>query len=209
MLCAVPRPTTFPEVLARAKAGDRDALQSVFDPHLAPLHAFVRLRAQGLPRRREGADDVVQSVCRQAIEKIELVRADDPDGFRRWLFATASNLISDKFDFHTAARRDARKDEPAVDSRVDEADVARCFADLRTPSRYAMTKEECARIEAALARLPEDYREVVLLAQIAKLPREEVAARLGRSDAAVRQLLARARARLATLLAESVRNDAT
>jgi RNA polymerase sigma-70 factor (ECF subfamily) len=47
-------------------------------------------------------------------------------------------------------------------------------------------------VERALARLPDDYREVFLLPYRGELPFEEVAQRLGRSVNAARKLWARA-----------------
>jgi RNA polymerase sigma factor (sigma-70 family) len=46
------------------------------------------------------------------------------------------------------------------------------------------------------ARLPDDFREVIVLRNVEELPHEEVARRMGRSPGAVRMLWVRALARL-------------
>lgn len=190
----------FTDTLDRARDGDREALQELLDPHLPALTAFVRLRS-GFLERRESCDDIVQSVCRHVMERLGAVRERNAESFRNWLFAAALNLLADKRDFHRAERRDVFRERPLVDSRVEESEVVRCYMDLHTPSQDAAAREEVRRFEAAFAKLPPDYRDVLVLAKVVGLPHGEVAARLGRSDAAVRQLLCRARARLATLLA--------
>ena len=48
----------------------------------------------------------------------------------------------------------------------------------------------------ALSRLPEDYREVIVLRNLEGLSHEEVAARMGRGIGAVRMLWLRALSRL-------------
>jgi RNA polymerase sigma factor (sigma-70 family) len=77
-----------------------------------------------------------------------------------------------------------------------------CYASLSSPSRAAMAREGVARIEAAFARLPEHYREVITLARIVGLSQEELAEVTGRSVASARNLLTRALVRLAALLDE-------
>jgi RNA polymerase sigma-70 factor (ECF subfamily) len=51
----------------------------------------------------------------------------------------------------------------------------------------------------ALARLPADYREVIILRNLEQLPFEEIGQRLGRSSGAARMLWARALEKLSRL----------
>jgi len=52
------------------------------------------------------------------------------------------------------------------------------------------------RLADALARLPADYAEVILLRNVEGLPHQEIARRMGRGIGAVRMLWVRALARL-------------
>jgi RNA polymerase sigma-70 factor (ECF subfamily) len=52
--------------------------------------------------------------------------------------------------------------------------------------------EQDMLVTAALARLPEDHRDVLLLRNLERLPFEEVAKRMGRSAGACRMLWMRA-----------------
>ena len=57
-----------------------------------------------------------------------------------------------------------------------------------------------ARVERALAELPEHYREVITLSRVVGLSHKEVAESMGRSEGATRVLLHRALGELADVL---------
>ena len=61
-----------------------------------------------------------------------------------------------------------------------------------SPSQLASEREAAVRLADALARLPDDYRDVLLLRIFEELPAEEVAQRMNRSAGAVRMLQMRA-----------------
>lgn len=69
-------------------------------------------------------------------------------------------------------------------------------------------KETCARVRAAIARLPESYRSVVMLRDIEELSTADVAGVLGVSENAVKLRLHRARQALATILRDDFRGSA-
>ena len=54
------------------------------------------------------------------------------------------------------------------------------------------------RLERAIQQLPEDMRQVLVLRSVDGLPSQEVARKLGKSDAAVRKAYSRAVAQLAS-----------
>jgi RNA polymerase sigma-70 factor (ECF subfamily) len=65
-----------------------------------------------------------------------------------------------------------------------------------SPSQQAMRHEKEVVLADLLARLPDDYREVIVLRNLEGLSHEEVARRMGRNVGAVRMLWTRALARL-------------
>ena len=56
------------------------------------------------------------------------------------------------------------------------------------------------RIERIVAALPDDYREVIRMTKVEGCDLREVAASMGRSESAVRKLMARALLRIGTVL---------
>lgn len=183
--------TSGDELYAQATGGDRAALEALLERYLPKLHAFVHVRLGGL-RRRESTQDVVQSVCRELLEEGDVFRFRGEEQFRAWLFTSALNKLRSKHRLHHAAMRSPSREAEPIDHGAWIA-----VANLLTPSVEAVGKETAAILAAALAALPEEHREVITLAKVVGLPHAVTAEFLERSVEAVRQLLARALARLA------------
>ncbi len=189
-----------------AAAGDAAAVEALLHQHLPGLRAYVRLRAGPMLRARESASDLVQSVCRDVLENIDRFRYPGESAFRAWLYATAMRKIADRAEHWTAGKRDVRREAMALDAPPGGSDgdrdarLAAVYCSLSSPSRVAMGRELMDRLESAFEKLPEDYREVIVLSRIVGLSRAEIAERMGRTEASVRNLLSRALAELATHL---------
>jgi len=181
------------ELFERARHGDRVALGELLQQHLPSLRAYVRLRAGGVVRAREESADIVQSVCRELLGSIDSIEYRGEVAFRHWLHTAALRKIVEKHDRYRAQKRDALR-EVEMDAAGELLQAYRAFS---SPSQHALAHEELARIERAFETLPEDYREVILLARVTGLSRKEIGEQTGRSEAAVRVLLHRALARLA------------
>ena len=192
---------SFAELLQRAQAGENDALSDLLSPHLSAITAYVRLRLPRDVSQRESSADIVQSVCGQVIADLPSLQARNEFGFKAWLYRVVSHEITDKIDRHRAGRRDVAREMPGgIDSRIDNKALIKRYSMIVTPSRHAGAREEIDRIEAAFEKLPADYRDVILHISIAGLSYSDTAAIMKRSEDSVRQLIHRARARLATLL---------
>lgn len=185
--------TAEEQLIDAARSGDREAQNRLLERYLPRLQAFVRLRSSAKLRELESSEDIVQSVCRKALENLPKFEYRGTDSFRNWLLRYAENKIRDKADYHGAARRDRGKER-------DVEGLSQLYATLGTPSRLVGAREQIARFEAAFDRLPDEYREIVLLAKIEGLSHAEIAARTGRSEPASRKMLSRALVRLASLL---------
>lgn len=169
-----------------ASRGEQPAIEELVQRHLPRLHAYIRLRMGRALRGREGSQDLVQSVCRELVSHFEDFEYRDEQQFLGWLFTTALRKVQEKQRYH---QRDARSPDREHDAATEAALAA---ADWLTPSRAAIGRERLQQVAAALAGLPDDYREVIGLARIAGLSHQEIAARMGRSEAATRKLLGRA-----------------
>ncbi len=187
--------TEFEGLLERARAGNRDAVERLLERHLHGLRAYVRLHSGRDLRALESHSDLVQSVCREALNSLQDARADDEPTFRQWLYSIARHKIIGKVDFHRAQKRDVRRLMPDG-----EAALLRAYGSFCSPSQEASQREQVSAIEAAFDQLSEDHRRVILEACLLGRPHAELAAEMGRSEEALRQLLSRARARLAMLL---------
>ena len=147
----------------------------------------------------------MQSVCRDVLENMGRFRYPGEAAFRAWLYATALRKIADRAEYWRAAKRDPGREVP-LDARgtataptaTDDARLIEVYrASFFSPSQAAMGREALARIEQAFEKLPEDYREVIVLSRVVGLSRTEIAERMGRTEASVRNLVSRALAELA------------
>jgi len=139
----------------------------------------------------------VQTVCREVLQDLDGVSCATEDAFRGWLYTVAHHKLATRAEFHDAERRSPRHEAPSGEAA---AVLLGAYARVCTPSHQAAAREELARVEAAFDRLVAQDREVILDACIAGLSHREIAARLEKTEAAVRKQLSRARARLAILL---------
>lgn len=183
-------------LLRRAVDGDERALETLVARHLPALRAYVRLRQGPLLSARESSSDVVQSVCRELIAGLDRITWRGQSAFRAWLYTAARRKLADRAAYLGAARRDVRREEQVAPDD-DDAGLLACYASVASPSGVAMGRELLTRIEDVFARLPDDYREVIVLSRVVGLERAEVAAQMERSEGSIRNLLSRALARLA------------
>jgi len=172
-----------------AQRGDRDALGRLLELMQVPLTAFVRVRAGDLVLERESAHDIVQSVCREVLEDLGAFRYRGDAELRNWFFLLATRKLLDRRKFHRRARRDVGR-EIAADALLD------CYGAFASPSRVASAREELARIEAALQRLPATQRDAIAYSRLG-LSYTDVAERMAATESAVRSLVSRGLARLA------------
>ena len=160
------------ELFERFRRGDRAAFELLLGRHRAPLFTFV-LRTMSGDRAR--AEDLVQDafvrVLKGAGEWEQRAR------FSTWLFTIARNLCLDAMrrDRH---RRATSLDAPKGGEGGEEAGRPLAEAiegSLPGPERLANAARLRPVIEAALARLPEEQREVFVLREHAGLPFKEIA----------------------------------
>lgn len=177
---------------------DEPTLADLMERHLPALQAYVRLQLGPKLRAREGSADLVQSVCRELLKDQKQFRYEGDAAFRAWLYTQAIRKIRHRAGHWAAAKRE-QEPAPAGGETSDGA-LLEAYGAICTPSRAVMAKEAVDKIERAFAELPADYREVILLARMVGLKRGEIAERLGRTEAAIRNLLPRALAALSDLL---------
>lgn len=192
----------FRDLIEAARRGDASAREALLASNLPGLRAYIRLHSGELVRAKESVSDLVQSVCREMLEDLPVLPTLTEEAFRHWLYTSARRKILDRKKYWEAEKRESAREVALSSPECDVNDRAllESYAALATPSRHAAVREEIARLERAFEQLPEDHREVITLARLVGLSHRAIAERMGRNEEAVRQLLARARARLARLL---------
>jgi RNA polymerase sigma-70 factor (ECF subfamily) len=181
------------------EAGWLDALRRGEPAGLDELARRYRDDLLSLARRQLGprlqgrfdASDVVQQALLEAVRALTAFRGGSEAELAAWLRGLLPRVLAHEVRRHAGSQlRDVRRE---VGPEV-QADLL--AAEQTTPSQAADRAEQQGHLADALARLPPDYREVIVLRNLEGLSHEEVAARMGRSVGAVRMLWVRALARL-------------
>ena len=168
----------IPDLVAKARSGDRSAFELLVGQHQDRLERLVSSRmGHHLCSDVEPAD-VVQEALLRAFGAIDRFRWSGEDSFMRWLGAIAENVILN------ATKRLSRRPSLRLDRSVAGSDTP--------PSKGLQRGERFERLESSLDQLSPDHREVILLARIEGLSMKEIACRMNRSESAVKNLLLRA-----------------
>lgn len=182
-----------------SQAGDPPSIDELLRRHVPGVRALVRLRMSPLLRAHESGSDLVQSACRELLGKLDGFLYQGEEAFRAWLANAVLLKLKTKERDLLAQKRDARRNVD-VGGDVDAAGLLACYSQVLSPSRELIAAERVRDLEAAFDTLPEHYREVITLSRIAKLPRDEVAKAMQRSEDSIRNMLPRALAALAEAL---------
>ncbi len=168
------------DLVERCARGDRAAFDVLVDRHGPALYRFARRRCGGGGQ----AEDAVQDGLLAAWRGASTFRGEA--AARTWLFQVVLH----------ACRRGTRRraGEPDLHERLEEAE------DLPSSDPGADARLDARRttraLERALAGLPDESREVVLLRDVEGLPGDEAAEVLGITLAAMKSRLHRGRLEL-------------
>jgi len=177
--------------LAAAQAGDMDAFTQVFEPLRRRLHALA-CRLVGV----DAAGDIVMETYLKAWRTLPTLR--DPDALPGWLCRIARRTALD----HLRQRQRRSKRELALGDALPLAMLDDPLAE--PPGSEADRGQVRDTVRAALARLSEKHRVVLLLRVVDELSCEEIASGLGLRLGTVLSRLYYARRRLRILLEPAV-----
>jgi RNA polymerase sigma-70 factor (ECF subfamily) len=190
------------DLLAQARAGDAAAQGRLLELY----RNYLRLQARALIgtglRVRLDPSDLVQETFLEAHRDFAAFVGQTEGEIVAWLRQILVRNLADQLKRHQAAGRDYRRQE-SLEAKLDRSsrDIQEALeAGLSTPSGRMTQREQSVVLADALAALPPDYREVIVLRHLERLKFDEIAARMGRSSGAVRMLWTRALEKLHGLL---------
>jgi RNA polymerase sigma factor (sigma-70 family) len=174
--------TTLAQVRA-ARDGDRDSLESLFTRYLPWVFDTVALR---LGRRRQdcGAiEDLVQESLIDAFRSIDQFQERSEGSFRNWLARIVENNVRDGERRRTTLKRGGGKVKMFRDLYESTIDGPQVAGHETSPSQAAGSRENATLVEAALLRLPERQREILILRDRCGMSYEQVATTIGLKNA--------------------------
>jgi RNA polymerase sigma-70 factor (ECF subfamily) len=176
--------STF-DLVERAKAGDREALERLFARHLPSLRRWARGRLPRWTRDLMDTDDLVQETVLRAVKRIQAFESRHEGALQAFLRQAVLNRIRDEI------RRTGRSPKFA-ELEDDQSDHH------ASPLDEAIGSEAVGRYEAALARLRPDERAAIVARVEMDRSYDEIAQTTGkRSPDAARMAVSRALVRLA------------
>lgn len=196
-------------LLNRVEQDDAEATERLWERHRGPLRKMIGLRLDHALARRVDASDVVQDVLFKANQRLRDYLRNPVIPFDLWLRQIARDHMIDEYRRHRlAGKRSLDREQPAlVNGAFADKSSIDLAAQLRdpglTPAAAAIRRELQKRFHAALARLGDDDREIVLLKHFEQLSNVEVARSLGLTEAAAGMRHLRALRRLRELLGEA------
>ena len=140
--------TTF-QLLARARAGDASALETLFARYLPPLRRWASGRLPRWARDMSDTQDLVQDTLLQTFKRIESFEPRNEGALQAYLRQAVMNRIRDEI-----RRRQRRPESSALDSQQPD--------ETPSPLEQAIGQQAIERYEAALLRLQEEDRELVI-----------------------------------------------
>ena len=147
------------QIMRQVRDGEVNRLEVLFDRHhRALLHYFLHVTGN-----RAESEDLVQEVFFRVLKYRRSYQTENT--FRSWLFQIGRNAYLDHL-----GRRKNEVAWPAEAPEVSSPDAA--------PDRLMEEKQETALLRQALAELPPEKREVLVMSRFLELKYEEIAAAL-------------------------------
>lgn len=169
-------------LVTRVKAGDTEAFERLYGIYSRRIVNYI-YRMTG---SRADAEDLTQDTFVQAHRKISTLKENRK--FQSWLFRIAQNLVYQKF----RGKRPLLDSIDAEDSQ-ELSDVQKLATPIRSPEAGVLATELQEMVEKVIEELPEKYREVFVLSALHRLSYLEISEIVGRSLAAVKSDIHRAR----------------
>jgi len=190
--------------LLRAAEGDDEAAQRLLARHRGRLRQMVAVYLDRRLAARVDPSDVVQEALADAARGLATYLRERPLPFYPWLRQFAWQRLLQFHRHHLRARRRSVEREVPGDivlpDQSADALADRLMASGTSPSRRLIRDELRQRVQAAMDRLAERDREILVMRHLEEMSAAEIAAILGISEGAVRVRLLRALTRLRSLL---------
>lgn len=171
-LTASPRQREHERSLVEAAQSNPVAFGALYEQHVDAIYAYA------LHRVRDGAaaEDVVSETFHRALEHLDRYEWRGVP-FSAWLYRIASNVIAARYRHETAAPLDEA-------GHVHDGGIG--------PEQSLLLNERKDELMRAVAALPPEQQQALILRYGQDLRNKEIAYIMGRSEGAVKQLLHRA-----------------
>lgn len=169
------------ELLGRVAQGDPTATDALLNRYRQRLKQMVNVRMDERLAQRIDDSDVVQETLGEAYRRLPDYVRQRPIAFYPWLRAIAWNRLVDLHRRHLVSQKRSIRRELAdpAQSCVSQGSLQGLVDMLvgrdATPSEHVMRRERAKSVKAALLKLSEQDREIVIMRHLEQLSVREVA----------------------------------
>jgi len=181
------------ELIARILAGERELFHELVRPYEKSLY----FAAFSVLQNEQDAEDAAQETVLKALKNLHRFRAESK--FSTWLVSIAINEARARLRHARVLKLESVDSAPEED---DSGFTPSVISDWREVPLEALERKEVRELlQKAIARLPEIYREVLLLRDVEEFSIAETASALGVNEGVVKTRLLRARLMMQKILA--------
>ena len=181
------------QALAAARAGSQDAIGEALQACQAYLLLVANREIDPALRAKGGASDLVQETFMEAQRDFHHFKGTTESELLAWLRQVLLNNLSNfSRRYRETAKRDVKREVKLEAGRSSLNWRDALSDDAATPSRNVVKRELEGSLDAAMARLPEDYRQVLIYRYREEKSFEEIGNLMARSSNAARKLWSRA-----------------
>ena len=186
-------------LIQQSREGDLAALGQLLDRYRNYLTLLARLQIGPELRTKIAASDAVQETFLQAHRSIGQFRGSTEAELLQWLRSIHASKLANLMRHYLGTQRRNVHLERQLEEDLNRSSCAMARVlpgSESTPSQRAARRELSVLLADALAQLPEDHRQVILLHHVEGLSVSEVSRRMGLSRYEVEKLWIRALAAL-------------
>jgi RNA polymerase sigma-70 factor (ECF subfamily) len=193
------------ELIREARQGNADCRDQLFAMCRSYLGFVARAQVESWLRVKVDASDVVQQTLMEAHRDFARFEGKSEKEWLGWLRKILAHNVADFVrHYRGTAKRQARREVPIQGPGENSQfrGAPEPASHDASPSQEFLRLDNELRVAAALAELPPDYQEVIVLRNLQRLPFADVAQQMGRSRPAVQMLWMRAIRKLQEAMGE-------
>jgi RNA polymerase sigma-70 factor (ECF subfamily) len=181
-------PTSTFGLLARIEAGEQTAITDLFGKYQKRLSLLLSYKVGERLRQSVSIQDLLQETLLRAYKSFRDFDYRGPGSFMNWLSTIADHVVSDQVRSLERKKRKASLLRFRSDTNPHGPEPETSL----TPGRVFEGREGIEHLKKALDALPDNYRQVIILARVQGYRTSEIAKYLQKSPEQVSLLLHRA-----------------
>lgn len=194
-IAAGPNGLTDEQLFQQYQNGNEDAFFTIYERYKSSIYAYCAHVLFGVGFSRETVEDTFQEIFLRLIQYRHTFSGGD---FKPWIFTVTRHAC-------LTVKRETFRDRPASDVHdlgkdSDGDDSRQAISPNEDPLEMMTKSEQIALLIAAIAKLPDEFRQALVLSEYEELSYDEISKILGVSMSTVRIRIFRAKAKLRKML---------